>query len=64
MSLAAEEGGQNRRPGTTKSSALLVPEAGSLAGGDLDGDGGEVHHLQHLLGLSVNLNNVLKQNEM
>merc|ERR1712228_787586 len=38
----------------------LVPEPGPL-GGELDGDGGEVHHLQHLLSLSVNLNNILFQ---
>lgn len=46
----------------TREPRSLVPEA-TVLGGELDGDGGEVHHLQHLLGLSVNLNDILKQRE-
>ena len=37
-----------------------VGESGSVAGGHLKpGDGLEIHHLQHLLGLSVNLNDII-----
>ena len=40
---------------------ILVPESGAVAGGELDGNGGKVHHLQHLLGLGINLDNILQQ---
>merc|ERR1711893_93492 len=40
----------------------LVPETlVALSGGELDGDAAKVHHLQHLLGLGINLNDVLFQ---
>ena len=39
-----------------------VRESGSVASGHLKaGDGLEVHHLQHLLGLGVNLDDILKK---
>jgi len=38
---------------------ILVPESGAVTGGELDGDGCKVHHLQHLLGLGINLDNIL-----
>ena len=44
--------------------SVVVSRSG--VGGHLEsGDVGEVHHLQHLLGLSINLNNILevKQSE-
>ncbi len=42
--------------------SVVVTPVGSagLGGGQLDRDV-HVHHLQHLLGLRVNLNNILKQ---
>ena len=39
-----------------------VGESGSVVGGHLQaGDGLEIHHLQHLLGLGVNLDDILKR---
>ena len=41
-----------------------VGESRSVAGGHLQaGDGLEIHHLQHLLGLGVNLDNILEKFE-
>ena len=41
-----------------------VGESGSVAGGHLKpGDGLEIHHLQHLLGLGINLDDILERFE-
>ena len=47
----------------TRNSLVSVGKAGSGVGGHLEaGDGLEVHHLQHLLGFSINLDDVLGKN--